>query len=460
MIINSQDTGYRQGIERVKRHTLGMERRVYIYTFGCQQNEADSERILAMAEEMGFEKTDTADNADLIVINTCAIRAHAEMKALSMLGTFKSLKKKNPDLIVGVCGCMAAESGVVDMLKRDFHYVSFTIEPNMLHEMPQIVADIYDGGGRCFVLGRDEGNIVEGITQHRASRRRAWVSIMYGCNNFCTYCIVPYVRGRERSRSSADVIEECRRLVANGCREITLLGQNVNSYHSDLTFAGLVRRIAEIDGDFIIRFMTSHPKDVSDELIEVMAQLSPKVAPYFHLPLQSGSDGILKRMNRTYDSARFLDVASRLKASVPGIALSTDVIVGFPSETEEDFRHTLDVLSAVRFDMVYAFAYSPREGTPAARMDLQIPKEVKNERLSRLLTMQDEISLAESRAYIGSVRRVLVESVSRRSEMETLAARTASNKLVHFVGDKSLVGEFVNVRITDAGVYDLTAELI
>lgn len=460
MIINSQDTTYRQSVERVKRHTVGRDRHVYIYTFGCQQNEADSERILAMAEEMGYARTDTADNADLIVINTCAIRAHAEEKALSMLGTFKSIKKKDPELIVGVCGCMAAESGVVDMLKKDFHYVSFTIEPNMLHEMPQIIADIYDGGGRCFVIGRDEGNIVEGIAQHRASRRRAWVSIMYGCNNFCTYCIVPYVRGRERSRSSADIIDECRRFVADGCREITLLGQNVNSYRSDVTFAGLVRRIAEIDGDFIIRFMTSHPKDVSDELIEVMAQLSPKVAPYFHLPLQSGSDEILKKMNRTYDSARFIDVASRLKASVPGIALSTDVIVGFPSETEEDFRSTLDVLSAVRFDMVYAFAYSPREGTPAARMDCQIPKEVKNERLSRLLAMQDEISLAESRGYIGSTQRVLVESVSRRSDMATLAARTASNKLVHFVGDKSLVGEFVDVRITDAGVYDLTAELI
>ncbi len=460
MILNTDDINYEKYASEVRDLNRGKSMKVYIFTFGCQQNEADSERIRAMAFDMGYTDAECPESADLIILNTCAIREHAEMKALSMLGRFKGLKKKKPELIIGVCGCMAAEEHICEMLKTDFHYVSFSLEPNMLHEIPRILAELHNGGRRSFIRGKDSGDIVEGILPLRSEGHRAWVSIMYGCNNFCSYCIVPYVRGRERSRDSSAVIAECKALVEGGCREITLLGQNVNSYRSDISFAELLRRIAQIEGDFIIRFMTSHPKDVSAELIRVMSECSPRIAPYFHLPLQSGSDRILEKMNRKYDRARFLSVARALKESVPDITLSTDVIVGFPTETEEDFLDTLSVLSEVRFDMVYAFAYSPRVGTPAAKMGGQIEKSVKDDRLKRLFAMQDEISREESAKYIGTEQRVLVESVSRRTEINTLAARTASNKLVHFTADGVCVGDFVNVKITNAAAYDLTAEKI
>ncbi|MBQ8372459.1 MAG: tRNA (N6-isopentenyl adenosine(37)-C2)-methylthiotransferase MiaB [Clostridia bacterium] len=460
MILHTHDIDYEKYLKEVRDLNLGKNKKAYVFTFGCQQNEADSEKIRAMARDMGYARAECAEDADLIILNTCAIREHAEMKALSMLGRFKSLRRENPELIIGVCGCMAAEKHISDMLKTDFHYVSFTLAPNMLHELPRVIHGLMEGGRRRFTLDEDKGDIVEGISPLRTEGHRAWVSIMYGCNNFCSYCIVPYVRGRERSRDSSAVIEECRGLVADGCREITLLGQNVNSYRSDISFAELLRKIAEIEGDFLIRFMTSHPKDVSDELIAVMSECSPKVAPYFHLPLQSGSDRILEKMNRKYDKERFLSVARELKSRVPGIALSTDVIVGFPTEGEEDFLDTLAVLSEVRFDMVYAFIYSPRVGTPAAKMDGQIEKSVKEERLGRLLAMQDEISREESEKYVGTVQRVLVESTSKRRELNTLTARTASNKLVHFTADGVSVGDFTEVKITNAAAYDLTAEII
>ena len=430
------------------------ERKACVITFGCQQNEADSEIIKGIAENMGFSISDNYKECDLIIVNTCAIRAHAEMKALSLLGNFKSVKKKNPELIVGICGCMCAEAGVVDLLKKDFHYVSFTVEPNMLHKIPEMVFKAQEGHKRGFVIGEDRGDIVEGLPSVRSFGHKAWVSIMYGCNNFCSYCIVPYVRGRERSRESHLILEECKQLVASGVKEITLLGQNVNSYKSDVDFAGLLELISLIDGEFIIRFMTSHPKDVSDRLLAVMKN-STRIAPYFHLPLQSGSDKVLKSMRRTYGRDKFLQTVARLREAVPDIALSTDVIVGFPGETEEDFLDTVDVLQKAQFDMGYSFIYSPREGTDAAKMVNQVDDVTKSERMNRLLKLQDEISYKKNLPYLDKEVRVLVDSVSERNGATVYNGRTDTNKLVHFYGDDVSVGDFVLVKIEKIGAYDL-----
>ena len=460
MIYNVKNGDFQEYIDRVRLLNSDSQKKAYVFTFGCQQNEADSEKILGMANAMGYMKTETPDDADLIILNTCAIRQHAEEKALSMLGRFKALKRKNKSLIVGVCGCMAAEEHIKELLKTDFHYVTFTLEPNMLYKIPYLVCRALEDGKRSFIIGEDGGDVYEGMPMTRRCGHKAWVSIMYGCNNFCSYCIVPYVRGRERSRSVEDILSECRSLVEDGVKEITLLGQNVNSYRGECDFATLLEKIAMIDGDFIIRFMTSHPKDVSDSLIEVMAKYTPKIAPYFHLPLQSGSDRILKSMNRTYNRERFLSIVDKLRAGIPDICLSTDVIVGFPSETEEDFLDTLDVLQKARFDMVYAFKYSPREGTPAAKMKDQVDTDIKEERIARLLKMQDDISFKNNEKHVGSSMTVLVDSLSRRKDKNTVNARTYGNKLVHFEGDESMIGKYMNVKIERAGVYELYAERI
>ena len=312
MIHSINETSVREYISLVQKINRGQKKYAHVITFGCQQNERDSETASGLLLDMGYEPVENVENADVIIINTCAIREHAEVKALSILGRFKAQKKRNPDLIVGVIGCMAAEPHRAEMLKKDFHYVTFTLEPNMLHRIPEMVYKKLNYGKRSFVFGEDEGDIYEDSPAVRRERHRAWVSIMFGCNNFCSYCIVPYVRGRERSRRSIDIIEECRSLVASGVKEITLLGQNVNSYKADLTFPELLGKIAEIDGDFIIRFMTSHPKDTSDELIEVMKRYNPKIAPFFHLPLQSGSNRILKEMNRTYTREKYLETRQKV----------------------------------------------------------------------------------------------------------------------------------------------------
>ncbi len=457
MIHSINETSVREYISLVKEKNMGETKRAHVITFGCQQNERDSETVLGLLSEMGYIPTDNADNADIIVINTCAIREHAEVKALSLIGRFKALKKKNPDLLVGVVGCMAAEPHRADMLKKDFHYVSFTLEPNMLHRIPELVYKKLTDGKRSFIFGRDEGDIYEDSPAVRRESHRAWVSIMYGCNNFCSYCIVPYVRGRERSRRSQDIIAECKSLVASGVKEITLLGQNVNSYKSEISFAALLSKIAEIEGDFIIRFMTSHPKDTSDELIAVMKKYTPKIAPFFHLPLQSGSNPILKAMNRTYTRERYLEIATALRENIPGIALSTDVIIGFPTETDADFEDTMNILRRVKFDNVYAFLYSPREGTRAAKMDGAVPREIKDIRMAQLLREQDKLSLECNLPYESSLQRVLVDSFEIREDKRICSGRTLTNKLVYFESDIK-IGEFINVKITKACPYHLLGE--
>lgn len=458
MIIDKKETDFSESAEAVRRRNFGKEPLAYVITFGCQQNEADSEIIRGMAVNMGYAITQKPEDADLIVMNTCAIREHAEMKALSTLGLYKALKKAKPELAIGVVGCMAAESGTVQRLKCDFHYVAFAIQPNMLYKLPSVLLDYLENGKRSFIIGEDKGDIVESLPTVRTDGNRAYVSVMYGCNNFCSYCIVPYVRGRERSRSSATVLNECRELAEIGVREITLLGQNVNSYRSDMDFPSLLEEIAKIDGDFIIRFMTSHPKDASLELIEVMRKYKGKIAPFFHLPLQSGSNTILRSMNRTYDRERYLSVVSALREAIPDIVLSTDVIIGFPGETDEDFAATMDILKRVRFDNVYSFLYSPREGTRAAKMTNTVPEEVKNARMKELLSVQDEIALERNLLYVGKTERVLVESVSKKGSAFT--SRTAGGKLVHFTSDKCEIGDLINVKITRAGAYELFAEEI
>lgn len=455
MILDAKKMGAYSAIDRVRSLIFDKELSYYVYTFGCQQNEADSEKIRNMAEMMGYSQADDSSLADLIILNTCAIREHAQMKAMSLLGKFKAQKQKNPSLVVGLVGCMAAKDEVIKSIKAKFPFVSFTVEPNMLHRIPEAVLSALSLSERTFIIGEDEGDIVEGLCQKRASSHKAMVSIMYGCNNFCTYCVVPYVRGRERSRDSLDIISECRALAKGGVKEIMLLGQNVNSYRSDIDFPELLSRIAEIEGDFIIRFMTSHPKDTSSKLVDVMRKYSPKIAPYFHLPLQSGSDRILSLMNRTYTRERFFEIVKELREKIPGISLSTDIIVGFPGETEEDFLQTLDMLRLCRFDLVYAFMYSSREGTAAAKMDGHIDENVKSSRLSRLFEAQDPISYEKNLPYLNSTVRVLVDSAQERDCEIIYTGRTDTNKLVHFTADGAVIGEFIQVKIEKIGGFDL-----
>ncbi len=439
----------------MKNSGILLGKKLFTVTFGCQQNEADTEKIRGMLHGLGCVDAKSAQEADIIIMNTCAIREHAELKALSMLGRFKELKRKNESLVIGVVGCMAAEPKRQTMLKCDFHYVDFTLEPSLLYKLPSLVQRSLSGGGRSFVIGQDDGSVTEGLPISRSSGFRAWVSIMYGCNNFCTYCIVPYVRGRERSRESGDVLSECRELVSSGIKEITLLGQNVNSYRSDMDFAELISEIAKIDGDFIIRFMTSHPKDVSPRLIEAMKRYEGKIAPCFHLPLQSGSNKILKAMNRTYTREKYLDTVRALREAVPDIALSTDVIVGFPGEDDADFEETMEILREVRFDSVFAFIYSKREGTAASKMTRSVSREDADGRMSVLLREQAEISLEKNLPLVGKTVRVLVEGEAKKGERGTYTARTPSGKLVHFLSEANCTGEFKNVKIERAGAFEL-----
>ena len=446
-------------IDLVRRLVDGQGLKYYVLTLGCQQNEADSERIRGMAEAMGYSAAIEPEEASLIVVNTCAIRRHAELKALSIVGRFKAIKTARPETVIGICGCMAAEPHMVEHIKKNFHFVTFTLEPNRLFRLPELLSRALLDQRRSFVLGEDDGRIAEGLPIRRTSAHKAYVSIMYGCNNFCSYCIVPYVRGRERSRESAAVIEECRALVKDGVKEITLLGQNVNSYRSDMSFAALISAIAEIEGEFIIRFMTSHPKDVSDELIAAMKKYNGKIAPCFHLPLQAGSDRILKAMNRTYTTEHYLSIARKLREAVPDIVLTTDIIVAFPGEEEEDFMGTLEIVREVGFDMIFSFIFSPREGTKAAKMENTITEEEKNDRMARLLALQKEIALEKNLPYQDKVVRILAEDNAREGEGNYIG-RTAGGKLVRFTDKKSRIGEFISVKITKATPFDLFGEAV
>ena len=429
-----------------------------VVTFGCQQNEADSEKLRGMAQAMGYDITRAVEEADLILVNTCAVREHAELKALSTIGQYKHLKKQMPSLLIGICGCMVAQEHRVNELKNSYPYVDFSFEPSSLDRFPELLYEVISENGRLFSIGENAREIGEGIPVVRENNFKAWVSIMYGCNNFCSYCIVPYVRDRERSRNYKFIVDEVNDLVKNGVKEITLLGQNVNSYNGGCTFAELIEKLSDIDGDFLLRFMTSHPKDVSDELIQVMSK-SRTVAKHFHLPLQSGSNRILKDMNRHYDREHYLENVFKLKRAIPDIALTTDIIVGFPGETDDDFRATLEILKKVRFDMIYSFIYSPRKGTPAAKMENQVPAEIKSQRMQILLELQNQISFEKNEEYVGKTIRVLAEGRSK-NDIDTFTGRTETNKLIHFKADDSVIGRFVNIRTTRAEPFNLRGEII
>lgn len=429
----------------------GGKPKVCIVTFGCQQNEADSEKIMGSAQELGYEKTASQDDADLIIFNTCAVREHAELKALSKTGQLKHLKDKNPDLLVGLWGCMVNQESRIEDIKHKYPYVDFVAGTNMLHRLPEILCDVMVNKRRRYYVDSQDVSVVEGVPTQRSSSIKALVSIMYGCDNFCTYCIVPYVRGRERSRKPDDIISEVKELVAGGCKEITLLGQNVNSYGKGLdgedrcTFPELLERIANLDGDFVLRFMTSHPKDASDELVRVIRD-NPKIERHFHLPLQSGDDRVLKAMNRKYTAQKYLEIAEKLK-SIPDMLLTTDIIVGFPSETDEEFENTLKLAEKVNFDAVFSFIYSPRPGTPAAKLEDPTPYEQKTKRMSELLGLQRENVLKINQSFVGKTVRVLCET--KQNEKGLFTGRTSSFKLVKFESeDKNIYGKFVNVKIT------------
>ena len=444
-------------INALRAYTGARERkpRCFVLTFGCQQNVADSEKLAGMAENMGYLIVDAPEEADLILVNTCAIREHAEQKALSVVGQYKHLKEKNPALIIGICGCMVAQEHRREEIKKSYPYVSFVLCTSVLYRLPQYLAEVIEGGKR-ILRGEEEHTVAESAPIRRESTYRASVSIMYGCNNFCSYCIVPYVRGRERSREPAAVIAEVRELVAKGYKDITLLGQNVNSYGKDradgYAFPQLLADLDRIEGDYTLHFMTSHPKDATRELVDVMAG-SVHVAHCFHLPLQAGSDRILSLMNRHYDRARYLDILDYMREKMPDIAVTSDIIVGFPTETECEFEETLEMMRRARFDMIYSFIYSPRKGTPAAKMEGQIPHEISAARMNRLLALQNEIAAAQNEKLLGKTVRVLSEGVSKTDE-SVFTGRTDQNKIVFFK-EPVTVGEWALVKIDRAAAFAL-----
>ncbi|MBC5736816.1 tRNA (N6-isopentenyl adenosine(37)-C2)-methylthiotransferase MiaB [Lawsonibacter faecis] len=434
----------------------------YVDTYGCQQNEADSERIRGYLAEMGYAFTQDESEAAVIVINTCAIREHAEQRVLGNVGALTHTKRKNPNQIICLCGCMAQEPHVAEKLRQSFRHVDLVFGPHALWRFPEFLWRIQTRRGRIFETADDPGSIAEGIPVVRQNGIKAWVSIMYGCNNFCSYCIVPYVRGRERSRSPEAILAEVKELAAAGYRDITLLGQNVNSYgrdlEEDIDFADLLKRVNAVPGDFLIRFMTSHPKDAGEKLFDAMASCE-RVAPVIHLPFQAGNNRVLEAMNRRYTREAYLEKVRALRSRIPDIVLTSDVIVGFPGETTEEFEDTLKVLEEVRFDALFTFIYSPREGTPAARMPDPMSKEEKSANFQRLVDLQNAISLEKHQAYVGKVLRCLVDGEGE-DPRNNLTARTAGNRLVHFTGDKALIGAYTDLKITGCSTWALFGEVV
>lgn len=429
-------------------------------TYGCQQNEADSERLRGFLAQMGYAFTTEKADADLVLLNTCAIRAHAEDRVFGNLGALVHTKRKKPGQILCVCGCMAQEERVARRIKTSFRHVDLVFGTHNLWCFPALLLRHLSEGARVFESLDSPGSIAEGLPVVRQNHVKAWVSIMYGCNNFCSYCIVPYVRGRERSRDAACILEEVRTLVQEGYREITLLGQNVNSYGKDLDgspdFAGLLESLSQIGGDFLLRFMTSHPKDASERLFAVMAS-SDKIAPQLHLPFQSGSSRVLKAMNRGYTREQYLALLAALRRHIPHVVLSSDVIVGFPGETQEEFEETLSLLEEVRFDALFTFLFSPRAGTPAADLPDPMPKEQKSENFQRLLEVQNRISAEKHAAYIGQVLPCLIDG---QDEQGQLTARTPGARLVRLSGSPAQIGQTIPVRITAANTWALVGESV
>ena len=430
-------------------------------TYGCQQNEADSEKLRGYLAEMGCDFTQDEFAADIIVVNTCAVREHAEQRVLGNVGALNHTKKAKPGQIIAVCGCMVQQEHMAQKIKMSYPIVDLVFGPHELWRFPELLEEVMLRGRRVFAADKSDGTVAEGIPLKRDGSVKAWLSIMYGCNNFCTYCIVPYVRGRERSRLPEDILLEARQLVAEGYKDITLLGQNVNSYGKDLDspvdFADLLRSISEIPGDFVLRFMTSHPKDATEKLFRTMAECE-KCAHHIHLPVQSGSDRVLKAMNRHYDRAKYLEEVALARQYMPDLVLTTDIIVGFPGETEEEFSETLSLCEQVRFDAMFTFIYSKRVGTPAASMPDPYTRADKQKRFDALTELANRISGEKHAAYEGKTLRVLVDGETGK-EPYNLSSRTDGGRLVHLKGDPALVGSFVEARITTSNTWALYGEV-
>lgn len=445
--------------ETMEIRAIGDTPKAYIRTYGCQQNVADSEKIKGMLKMMGFSFTEDESEADFILFNTCAVREHAEDRVFGNVGALKNLKRRRPSLIIALCGCMMEQQHISERIYKSFPFVNLVFGTHSLHIFPELFYRSITAGKRVFEHTEDDKLIYEGIPTHRDGSFKGWLPIMYGCNNFCTYCIVPYVRGRERSRCSCDIIAEAKEMIAQGYKEITLLGQNVNSYgkglDEDINFAKLLREIDKIEGDYIIRFMTSHPKDASKELIDAMAECK-HVSCHLHLPFQSGSDRILKLMNRHYDRKRYMEIINYAKEKIPNLSLTSDIIVGFPGETYEDFQQTLSLIHEVGFTSLFTFIFSPREGTPAAKMDDPISLEEKTKWFMELLKVQEKIAADRCASMVGSTTRVLVEEENKDGGLN---GRTSGNIIVEFDGDKSLIGQFAEVKITKARNWILKGEL-
>lgn len=435
----------------------------FIQTFGCQMNEHDSETIAGMLEDAGYVENTVRADADVIVMNTCSVRENADNRFFGQLGVIKKIKEKRPDVIIAVCGCMMQQEHIIKRLKQKYSWVDIIFGTMSIHEFPTLLSDCTAKREKVMSVYKEQEKIIEGLPVHRKFKHKSFVNIMNGCNNFCTYCIVPYTRGRERSRAPEEIVAEIKGLVADGVKEVTLLGQNVNSYGNgcdfDCDFAELIRRINEVDGLERIRFMTSHPKDLSDRLIQAFVDCE-KLCKHIHLPVQSGSTETLRRMNRRYTKEDYIRLVEKIRAAVPDIALTTDIIVGFPGETEQDFEETLDLVRKVSYDSAFTFLYSIRTGTPAAEYDNQIPDEVKHERFERLVDAVNEITAEKNALYQDKIVKVLVEGESARGEKGTYSGRTDTFKLVNFDSDKDLTGQTVDIRITEAKTFSLFGELV
>lgn len=433
-----------------------------IITYGCQMNEHDSERLAGMLEEMGYQQTDKLGSADIILLNTCIIRENAELKVFGKLGELKRYKRENPDLIIGIGGCMMQQDEPVDEVYNKYRHVDLIFGTHNIHHLPNLIEKIEETRDRVVEVWDEEEGLIPDLPSQRESEHTAWISIIQGCDNFCTYCIVPYVRGRERSRPVPSIVEEAVRLAEDGVREITLLGQNVNSYGNDLkkeiTFPKLLEELNKVEELKRIRFMTSHPRDLSADLLENIKKLD-KVANHIHLPVQSGSNKVLKEMNRGYTREYYIDRVKKIKKEIPGAAVSTDFIVGFPGESDEDFEKTIELVKELKFDMAYTFIYSPRSGTPAARRDDQIDEDLKKERLNRLMDLQNKISYDKNQKLIGSTQEILVTGPSN-NDPEVFEGRTSTNKICFIDKREDLVGELVKVKIDAAKSWTLEGTIV
>ena len=443
--------------EEVKN--IGKNKTYHIITYGCQMNVHDSENISAIMEDLGYTKNENMDKSDVIILNTCAIRENAHNKVTGMLGRIKHLKETRPEIITMLCGCMAQEEGIANMLKDKYKWVNIVFGTHNIHMIPTYLLNNLKEQTQELEVFSIEGNVYEGIPVKRDSKYTAWVNIMYGCDKFCTYCIVPYTRGKQRSRLNTDIINEVKELVKDGYKEVTLLGQNVNAYGKDLdtnyTFANLLEDVAKTNIDRI-RFVTSHPWDFTDEMIEVISKYD-NIMPYIHLPIQSGSDEILKKMGRKYTIKEYTTLFNKLKSKIPNVSISTDIIVGFPNETEEDFNATLDIVRKLRYDLAYTFIYSKREGTPASKMEDTITLETKKERLAKLNELVNECAKENNMKYLNKEVKVLLTDHS--DKLDNLSGYTDTMKLVNVKADDKYLGKIVNVKITDAKTWSLDGVL-